>query len=218
MRPATISREPWDVRAYRDRQAWPGQDGRPRLCPGARPRMGPAARRPRDREPARPQLRGRRGAPSSCSTNSTSSSFRRSTRTAATTRSSTSNGQRKNMTNHCGDPDSDRAGAIRASITTGTTTTARSSTAMTARRATAERAVRRPSELSEPENRNLDVAGRQLPEHPLLDEPHSSGNYFMWSPGAYRLPGRITLPRPTVGQEAFFWASSNRMLTEIKRS
>jgi hypothetical protein len=46
---------------------------------------------------------------------------------------------------------------------------------------------------------------------------HSSGNYFMWSPGAYSLPGRVTLPRPTVGEEAFVWAASSRILTQIKQ-
>jgi hypothetical protein len=39
----------------------------------------------------------------------------------------------------------------------------------------------------------------------------------MWSPGAYALPGRITLARPSVGDEAFFWAASGRILSEIKQ-
>ncbi|HEX2771652.1 MAG TPA: M14 family metallopeptidase, partial [Micromonosporaceae bacterium] len=46
---------------------------------------------------------------------------------------------------------------------------------------------------------------------------HSSGNYFMWSPGAYALPGRVSAPRPTLAEESFFWGASSRILTAIKR-
>ena len=46
---------------------------------------------------------------------------------------------------------------------------------------------------------------------------HTSGNYFMWSPGAYTTPGRLSAPRPTLEEESFFWGASARILTEIKR-
>ena len=73
-----------------------------------------------------------------------------------------------------------------------------------------------PSELSEPENRNLDwLAAR--PNVKFAMNLHSSGNYFMWSPGAYALPGRISAPRPTLAQESYFWGASSRILTAIKR-
>lgn len=73
-----------------------------------------------------------------------------------------------------------------------------------------------PSELSEPENRNVDwLAAR--PNMKFAMNLHSSGDYFMWSPGAYSTPGRISAPRPTLEQEAFFWGSSSRILTEIKK-
>lgn len=72
-----------------------------------------------------------------------------------------------------------------------------------------------PSELSEPENKNLDwLAAR--PNMTFSMNLHSSGNYFMWSPGAYRLPGRIPAPRPTLEEESFFWGASARILTAIK--
>jgi hypothetical protein len=72
-----------------------------------------------------------------------------------------------------------------------------------------------PSELSEPENRNLDwLASR--PNIEFAMNLHSSGNYFMWSPGAYALPGRISAPRPTLEEESFFWGASARILTAIK--
>jgi Zinc carboxypeptidase/Chitobiase/beta-hexosaminidase C-terminal domain len=73
-----------------------------------------------------------------------------------------------------------------------------------------------PSELSEPENRNLDwLASR--PNIRFSMNLHSSGNYFMWSPGAYATPGRISAPRPTLAEESFFWGASSRILTAIKR-
>jgi hypothetical protein len=73
-----------------------------------------------------------------------------------------------------------------------------------------------PSELSEPENKNLNwLASR--PNVKFSMNLHSSGNYFMWSPGAYALPGRISAPRPTLAEESFFWGASSRILTAIKR-
>jgi hypothetical protein len=73
-----------------------------------------------------------------------------------------------------------------------------------------------PSELSEPENKNLDwLASR--PNIKFSMNLHSSGNYFMWSPGSYALPGRISAPRPTLAEESYFWGASSRILTEIKR-
>ncbi|SNT48309.1 Chitobiase/beta-hexosaminidase C-terminal domain-containing protein [Asanoa hainanensis] len=73
-----------------------------------------------------------------------------------------------------------------------------------------------PSELSEPENKNLDwLAAR--PNIKFAMNLHSSGNYFMWSPGAYAVPGRISAPRPTLAEESYFWSASSRILTSIKR-
>ncbi|MEJ3746924.1 M14 family metallopeptidase [Actinomycetes bacterium KLBMP 9797] len=73
-----------------------------------------------------------------------------------------------------------------------------------------------PSELSEPENKNLDwLASRTNIKFSM--NLHSSGNYFMWSPGAYSLPNRISAPRPTLAEESFFWGASSRILAEIKR-
>ncbi|MEV6371419.1 M14 family metallopeptidase [Micromonospora musae] len=73
-----------------------------------------------------------------------------------------------------------------------------------------------PSELSEPENRNLDwLASR--PNIKFSMNLHSSGNYFMWSPGAYALPDRTSAPRPSLADESFFWGASSRILTAIKQ-
>ncbi|MFV2020189.1 M14 family metallopeptidase [Micromonospora sp. LOL_023] len=73
-----------------------------------------------------------------------------------------------------------------------------------------------PGELSEPENRNLDwLANRANIKFSM--NLHSSGNYFMWSPGSYATPGRTSAPRPTLAEESFFWGASSRILTSIKR-
>lgn len=73
-----------------------------------------------------------------------------------------------------------------------------------------------PSELSEPEAKNVDWVAA----HPNMKwsmNVHSSGNYFMWSPAAYRTPGRITAPEPTLEEESLFQGASSRILTAIKR-
>lgn len=73
-----------------------------------------------------------------------------------------------------------------------------------------------PAELSEPEDKNVDwLASR--PNIKFSMNLHSSGNYFMWSPGSYALPGRISAPRPTLAEESYFWGASTRILTAIKR-
>ena len=74
-----------------------------------------------------------------------------------------------------------------------------------------------PFELSEPESRNVLSLPEEYPNIRFSMNLHSSGNYFMWSPGAYTVPGRVTLPRPTLGEESYFWGASTRILTAIKR-
>jgi hypothetical protein len=129
------------------------------------------------------------------------------------------NGQRRNMTNHCPDSASDpnrrdswgvdnNRNYDFGSIFDGYSGASSSCLSDT---------FSGPAELSEPESHNVTWLADAFPSIRFSMNLHSSGNYFMWSPGAYSLPGRITLPRPSVGEEAFFWASSNRMLSEIKR-
>ena len=74
-----------------------------------------------------------------------------------------------------------------------------------------------PSELSEPESANVDWIAGNYPNIKFSMNLHSSGNYFMWSPGSYLLPGRISAPRPTLAEESFFWGASSRILTAIKQ-
>lgn len=73
-----------------------------------------------------------------------------------------------------------------------------------------------PSEQSEPESKNVNWIAEEYDHIKFAMNIHSSGNYFMWSPGAYMLPGRVTLPRPSLGTEQYFFESSERILSEIK--
>ncbi|WP_127479357.1 M14 family metallopeptidase [Nocardioides pantholopis] len=73
-----------------------------------------------------------------------------------------------------------------------------------------------PAELSEPEARNVDWMMAR-PNMRYSMNMHSSGDYFMWAPGSYKSEGRVTAPRATVGEEAYFWQASERILTAIKR-
>ncbi|HEU4450867.1 MAG TPA: M14 family zinc carboxypeptidase [Gaiellaceae bacterium] len=129
------------------------------------------------------------------------------------------NGQRRNMTNHCPDENSDPNRRDSWGVDnnrnydfgslfdgySGASTSCLSDV------------FAGPAELSEPENRNLTWVADNNPNVRFSMNLHSSGNYFMWSPGAYALPGRITLPRPDPGEEAYFYQASNRILTAIKR-
>ena len=74
-----------------------------------------------------------------------------------------------------------------------------------------------PSELSEPESSNVVWLADNYPNIKFSMNTHSSGNYFMWSPAAYIVPGRIPLPRPTLLEESFFFEASAHILEAIKR-
>ena len=128
------------------------------------------------------------------------------------------NFQRKTMLNHCDDANSDPARRNQWGVDanrnygvgslfdgyTGASTHCRSEV------------FAGPSELSEPESRNVTWLADTYPNIEFAMNTHSFGNYFMWSPGAYSVPGRVTLPRPDFGDEAFFWAASQQILTAIK--
>ena len=127
------------------------------------------------------------------------------------------NMQRRNMTNHCGpaasDPgyrnswgvDLNRNHSV-GSIFDGYVGASASCTSDT---------YAGPAENSEPEARNLVWLADQNPNIKFAMNIHSYGGYFMWSPGAYD-PQRQTLPRPTAGEEAFYWAASDQILNEIQ--
>jgi len=130
------------------------------------------------------------------------------------------NSQRKNMTNHCpltgsADPNGRNSWGVdnnrnydEYSLFDGYSGASTSCTSGT---------YAGPSELSEPESANVDWIAGNFQNIKFSMNLHSSGNYFMWSPGSYATPGRISAPRPTLAEESFFWGASSRILTAIKQ-
>ncbi|MFA1819530.1 M14 family metallopeptidase [Virgibacillus oceani] len=68
---------------------------------------------------------------------------------------------------------------------------------------------------SEPEAKNIVWLAEEFPNIEFAMNIHAHGGYFMWSPGAYDAD-RNPLPRPTAGEEAYYWQASEHILTEIK--
>jgi hypothetical protein len=71
------------------------------------------------------------------------------------------------------------------------------------------------AELSEPEANNVAMFAAAHPNVRFAMNVHSYGGYFMWPPGAYAMPGRITLPRPSVEESTMFQASAKRIVGAI---
>ena len=72
-----------------------------------------------------------------------------------------------------------------------------------------------PAELSESESRNIIALAKAHPNIKYAMNVHSYGGAFMWPPGAYKLDGRITLPRPSIEESAHFLASARQIVTSI---
>jgi len=127
------------------------------------------------------------------------------------------NMQRKNMTNHCpaetGDPgyrnqwgvDLNRNHAVGSVYDgwIGGSTNCLSGT------------YAGPEIESEPEAKNIVWLAEEFENIEFAMNIHAHGGYFMWSPGAYDAD-RNPLPRPTAGEEAYYWQASEHILTEIK--
>jgi hypothetical protein len=73
-----------------------------------------------------------------------------------------------------------------------------------------------PSKASEPEIQNEHWVVDTYTNIKFANNIHSYGGYFMWSPGAYIRTGRVTLPAPNIGVEAYFFAGANPILNRIK--
>jgi hypothetical protein len=73
-----------------------------------------------------------------------------------------------------------------------------------------------PAELSEPEAQNEHWIVDTFDNIKFSNNIHTYGGYFMWSPGAYRVPGRITLPAPNIGVEGYFFKAADTVLGRIK--
>ncbi|MGB3444399.1 MAG: M14 family zinc carboxypeptidase [Actinophytocola sp.] len=74
------------------------------------------------------------------------------------------------------------------------------------------------AELSEPEAANVIELAKAHENIRFAMNVHSYGGYFMWPPGAYAMPGRVTLPRPSAEEAAMFQASAKRIVGAIAAS
>jgi hypothetical protein len=75
-----------------------------------------------------------------------------------------------------------------------------------------------PFEVSEPEIRNEHWVVDTFSNIKFAINIHTHGGYFMWAPGAYKVPGRITLPAPNIGVERYFFDVADRILSRIEES
>lgn len=120
------------------------------------------------------------------------------------------NSQRKNMTNHCPAQQSDPAlrdtwGVdVNRNYAVGSLSDGYFGASANCQSGT----FAGPAEHSEPESRNVVWLAQRYRNIKFAMNVHSYGGYFMWPPGAYKLDGRVTLPRPTARQEAYFLRSA----------
>ncbi|HEX6356501.1 M14 family zinc carboxypeptidase [Actinophytocola sp.] len=73
-------------------------------------------------------------------------------------------------------------------------------------------------EFSEAESKNVVALAKANPNIRYSMNVHSYGGYFMWAPGAYAMPGRVTLPRPSAEEGAYFLSSAKRIVGAIATS
>ena len=127
-------------------------------------------------------------------------------------------GQRRNMTDYCGPENSDpnRRNSWGVDVNRNFSVGSRLDGYTGASGSCTNDVYSGPSELSEPEARNEVWLTQQFPNIKFAMNIHSYGGYFMWPPGAYVQNGRVPLPRPTVGQEDYFWASSSHILSAVQ--
>ncbi|SEF17211.1 M14 family zinc carboxypeptidase [Jiangella alba] len=128
------------------------------------------------------------------------------------------NGQRKNLTNHCpatsGDPASANSWGV--DLNRNFSVGSRFDGYSGASASCTSGNFSGPAELSEPEARNEVWLTEQYPNIRFAMNVHSYGGYFMWPPGAYVQNGRVPLPRPTLGEENYFWAASSHILSAVQ--
>ncbi|MFI6229605.1 M14 family metallopeptidase [Micromonospora echinospora] len=126
--------------------------------------------------------------------------------------------QRKNLTNHCEDANADpgrrnswgvdlnrnyRVGSGHDGYAGGSTTCTSGT-------------YQGPEKLSEPESKNVVWLVEKYSNIKFMMSVHSNGGQLFWQPGAYIADGRITTPRPPLGDEAFYWQSAGRILSQVK--
>ncbi len=126
--------------------------------------------------------------------------------------------QRRNMTNHCPDNNADpgRRNAWGVDLNrnyrvgsgfdgySGASTSCTSDT------------FQGPAKLSEPESQNAIWLVENYRNIKFFMSVHSNGGQLFWQPGAYIANGRITTPRPPLGDEAYYWQSADRILSQVR--
>lgn len=73
-----------------------------------------------------------------------------------------------------------------------------------------------PAKASEPEIKNERWVVDTYANIKFSCNVHSYGGYLMWAPGAYIAAGRVTLPAPNIGTEAYFFAAADQILNRIR--
>ncbi|MEU9508612.1 M14 family metallopeptidase [Micromonospora sp. NPDC048170] len=126
--------------------------------------------------------------------------------------------QRRNLTNHCADENADparrnswgvdlnrnyRVGSGHDGYAGGSTSCISNT-------------YQGPEKLSEPEAKNIVWLVEKYSNIKFMMSVHSNGGQLFWQPGAYIADGRITTPRPPLGDEAFYWQSAGRILSQVK--
>ncbi|SEH02020.1 Zinc carboxypeptidase [Nonomuraea solani] len=120
------------------------------------------------------------------------------------------NSQRKNMTNHCPPQQSDPAqrNTWGVDVNRNYAVGSLSDGYFGASANCVSGTYAGPAEHSEPESRNVIWLAQRYPNIRFAMNVHSYGGYFMWPPGAYKLDGRVTLPRPSQQQLEYFMRSA----------
>ncbi|MEV4534568.1 M14 family metallopeptidase [Asanoa sp. NPDC049518] len=126
--------------------------------------------------------------------------------------------QRKNMTNHCEDANDDPGRRdswgvdLNRNYRVGSGFDGYDGASSTCTSGT----YQGPAELSEPESKNIIWLVEKFQNIKFMMSVHSNGGQLFWQPGAYIADGRITTPRPPLGDEAFYWQSAGRILSQVK--
>ena len=126
--------------------------------------------------------------------------------------------QRRNMTNHCDNSNSDpaRRNAWGVDLNRNYRVGSGQDGYSGASTSCISDTFQGPEKLSEPESKNSIWLVENYPNIKFFMSVHSNGGQLFWQPGAYIANGRITTPRPPLRDEAFYWQSAYRILSHVR--